>query len=598
MALVPHKITALAESDAQGTDGKNIVEGAVVSLYDTDGNAVALFDDENGSNGSTAKQTDATGQVVVYVEQGEYDEEVNGSVRRRVLIGSAKGTITSYATTAELEATRPNKTGQRAENRERANAQYTLAAEGYTALPGDVVAANGRVWALQVNVKVPLEWFGAKNDGVTDDYAVISGAVSRGVALTPLEGSGYALSETLIIPSGSNFVGNGYFRGIKFIGLDKTKSILKVQGEQEFGNFSCIYPMQVTTSDTQAIAIEFDGLLNSVVHPIYTLNNYYGLHMPQEDGFGAFGNTLFQNTFIHIECKKSFGKHIDFRTFNNASTGNTFLNIRTSNFNDAVSLVSTSTSIDFGTFTENSFGQINIEGGEYSGSALRFSGNNGHQSLQSLHFEGIAATGNLQGLIEISGGSAAIGALDVRGLNIAEGISYFLFKTFSGTVDGVRVKVEGMTEESEVEAGSSFKVLVDTSTQQNKTQVEIPQARVENLIGQTSSNSTRRYLKSFGTKTPSYSTYVGDDIQIVGDENLVADYFSTDRNIIFDSELTQNRTVSFDNSEMPKGESFKIFRRRGGAGTLLVSIGGRSFFLTEGEGGQIVFDGFNWNRVI
>lgn len=88
MALVPHKITALAISDADGTDGKNIVAGAVVSLYDTDGNAVILFDDENGSNGSTVKQTDNEGVVVVYVEEGEYDEEVNGSTRRRVLVGS------------------------------------------------------------------------------------------------------------------------------------------------------------------------------------------------------------------------------------------------------------------------------------------------------------------------------------------------------------------------------------------------------------------------------------------------------------------------------------------------------------------------------
>jgi hypothetical protein len=160
MALVPHKITALAESDAEGTDGKNIVAGAVVSLYDTDGSAVTLFDNESGANGSTAKQTDSTGQVVVWVTAGEYDEEVNGSIKRRVNVGG--NSVISYETTESLGLSRPNKAGQRAENRERANAQYVLSASGYTALPGDIVAANGRVWVLQsVNGDWDVLHFGA-----------------------------------------------------------------------------------------------------------------------------------------------------------------------------------------------------------------------------------------------------------------------------------------------------------------------------------------------------------------------------------------------------------------------------------------------------
>ena len=211
MALVPHKITALAESDAQGTDGKNIVAGAVVSLYDTDGAAVTLFDDENGGNGSTAKQTDATGQVVVYVEQGEYDEEVNGSTRRRLLVGSKSNDIISYGTTAEIEALRPNQTGSRIENRERANAQYVLREEGYVAQAGDLTAANGRVWELQLNKIIP-EYFGAVGDGVTDDTSVlieaISVAGSRGVELTA---SGrYRTTEKL------TFSGTGLT--VKFVG--------------------------------------------------------------------------------------------------------------------------------------------------------------------------------------------------------------------------------------------------------------------------------------------------------------------------------------------------------------------------------------------
>jgi hypothetical protein len=85
MALVPHKVVALNELN-EGE--KNIIAGAPVSLFDTEGNAVTLFDDESGSNGSTAKQTDAEGVVVVYVTAGEYDEQVNGGIQRRVLVGN------------------------------------------------------------------------------------------------------------------------------------------------------------------------------------------------------------------------------------------------------------------------------------------------------------------------------------------------------------------------------------------------------------------------------------------------------------------------------------------------------------------------------
>lgn len=198
MALVPHKITALAESDAQGTNGKNIVAGAVVSLYDTDGSAVTLFDSESGANGSTAKQTDSTGQVVVWVTAGEYDEEVNGSIKRRVNVGG--NSVVSYETTESLQSSRPNKTGQRAENRERANAQYVLAASGYTALSGDITAANGRVWALQKN----------GNKWLAENFSSLSEALSRAATgETVVFFNSLVASGDLIIPKGVTLKG-GY----------------------------------------------------------------------------------------------------------------------------------------------------------------------------------------------------------------------------------------------------------------------------------------------------------------------------------------------------------------------------------------------------
>jgi len=89
--LYPYTVTALAESDADGTDGKNIVVGAVVSLLDENGVAVTLYDDKNASNGSTAKQTDAKGQVVVYVEPGVYKTRVNGGITRSAVVSEFIG---------------------------------------------------------------------------------------------------------------------------------------------------------------------------------------------------------------------------------------------------------------------------------------------------------------------------------------------------------------------------------------------------------------------------------------------------------------------------------------------------------------------------
>jgi hypothetical protein len=77
----------------------------------------------------------------------------------------SRSSVRSYATTLELEGSSPSKTGQRAENQELVNSQYNLAASGYTAKAGDITAANGRVWALQIDSKgMDVESFGLDFD--------------------------------------------------------------------------------------------------------------------------------------------------------------------------------------------------------------------------------------------------------------------------------------------------------------------------------------------------------------------------------------------------------------------------------------------------
>lgn len=88
MALVPYSITALAESDADGTSGKNIVAGAVVQFYNaaSGGTAQTLYDNAASANPSTSKTTDSQGQVTIYIEQGAYWITINGGTRRAVTI--------------------------------------------------------------------------------------------------------------------------------------------------------------------------------------------------------------------------------------------------------------------------------------------------------------------------------------------------------------------------------------------------------------------------------------------------------------------------------------------------------------------------------
>jgi glycerophosphoryl diester phosphodiesterase len=80
MSLVPHTITAL-ERDVADADasGKQIIVGAICTMFIQPANtAILMYDDDAGTNGSTAKATGVNGQVVVYIEPGTYKLNVNG----------------------------------------------------------------------------------------------------------------------------------------------------------------------------------------------------------------------------------------------------------------------------------------------------------------------------------------------------------------------------------------------------------------------------------------------------------------------------------------------------------------------------------------
>ena len=81
MALVPYTITVIERDTADAAaSGKQVVVGAVCSMFlqpaDT---AALLYDNADGDNGSTAKTTNSSGQVTVWVDAGDYRVSVNGN---------------------------------------------------------------------------------------------------------------------------------------------------------------------------------------------------------------------------------------------------------------------------------------------------------------------------------------------------------------------------------------------------------------------------------------------------------------------------------------------------------------------------------------
>lgn len=112
---------------------------------------------------------------VLLIDVSDNTAGPNGTDKRSVLARIAD-LIFKYdvETAAELEASNPVLTGRRAICRERSNANYYLAPEGYDALPDDIVAANGRVWQFQYETV-----YG--NALASNDSSVLIGGVEAGV---------------------------------------------------------------------------------------------------------------------------------------------------------------------------------------------------------------------------------------------------------------------------------------------------------------------------------------------------------------------------------------------------------------------------------
>lgn len=91
MRYYPYTITTITKNTTQGS---NILPGAMVSILDSSGNPQIMFDDAEGSNGSTGKVADANGQVTIYVPLGEYSLNVNGTDNGKFIVASSESLTT------------------------------------------------------------------------------------------------------------------------------------------------------------------------------------------------------------------------------------------------------------------------------------------------------------------------------------------------------------------------------------------------------------------------------------------------------------------------------------------------------------------------
>jgi len=155
----------------------------------------ATGDDVTFANGRVGKAVDIADAKYVKTTGGNVQDDINSIIAGGLPSQSGnefkflttngtsaswiKGTI-QYEGVANMQAASPTVTGTTCICQERANARYILAASGYTALPGDITAANGRVWVLQ---KLGGVWnarhFGAKGDDSNDDASALNDALSR-----------------------------------------------------------------------------------------------------------------------------------------------------------------------------------------------------------------------------------------------------------------------------------------------------------------------------------------------------------------------------------------------------------------------------------
>ena len=162
--------------------------------------------------------------------------------------------------------------------------------------------------AVGFNIGVNVKDFGAKGDGVTNDYIAIQDAIETGLPVyVPYTKSGYLIEDTLLTTDGTILYGENLSTSI-FQKTDGIPIIRVVGGHYQIYNFHLAYVNQQTESMSGGVGIELGdaeaskGAHEGKISQIIIEKSYRGIGVPVWKG-DAFS---FMNTFEHIRVLNSW----------------------------------------------------------------------------------------------------------------------------------------------------------------------------------------------------------------------------------------------------------------------------------------------------
>lgn len=305
MVLLPYTATALSRYDIPDTpNNRNVVQGAIVRVFDLQGVQQTIYDDDTGAGGELQKVTNLDGQRTFYIEPGSYTVDVNGrqssvNVADASKVRTAIQPVASVADLRLLEATfdgqQVSLAGYYAGSTKGGgilvwDASSTAADDG-----GVTIAVAGVTtgrWVRQLGGFVTPEMFGARGDGVTADADAIIAAKNYASTVAPAgsyripikcQSTRYLLDKTIRFN----------YNGIKFEGLGTYNTVF-LRTDGNYGN-----TFEISTDTPASARLSNFELSGFCVECNAEMNN--GSHIAISDAIhGNISDLQLWNGFISL----------------------------------------------------------------------------------------------------------------------------------------------------------------------------------------------------------------------------------------------------------------------------------------------------------
>lgn len=320
---------AFEDTVSRKGDSPNQLEGDL----DLNGNSLLNVQSNPNNPNSVVSRNEVytKGETDVLLEENRnYTDQREANIRADFSEGIIGATfvVVVYPDVASLEASEPTQTGQRAEVVERANAQYVLAAAGYVAQAGDITAANGRVWELQIDGEILAEWFGAVGDGVTDDASSLQTILDLGYVARLQQKKTYAISSDLQWRRGGGFysdcadwypdtVQNGgrEFKGarIKWIGASTTGAMLRMSATAIGVEQTSAFDDSVFGAVLRGIVIDGNDLVDYGLYSYRAFGaDIQNIIATRTNKHGVYGTALYSGVWNKVMAWKNNGAGLTF----------------------------------------------------------------------------------------------------------------------------------------------------------------------------------------------------------------------------------------------------------------------------------------------